>query len=107
MPHRSVISRTALLKEVNLITTEYLHGHVGGCTLLVKHTETWVEPHAIEQGVQRMNDINTEGDCPTMRNIWRPWETNPKQRGETSTRLSTADKTASPLGGALVGEGNT
>lgn len=50
-----------LSRELHLAN---LQGHIGNRALLVKHTETWVERHAIEHDARRTNDTNANGDRP-------------------------------------------
>lgn len=40
------------------------HGHIGSRTLLVKHSGTRVERHALEAGARSPNFINAIGDRP-------------------------------------------
>ena len=45
-----------------------IHGHVGDCAQLVKHSGTRVDlpcPTTAQGKEQRMNDTNTDGDGPT------------------------------------------
>jgi hypothetical protein len=67
------------------------HGHVGDCTQLVDHTrKAWVDAlclTTVQEGKQRTNDINANGDGPT----WIQTATGgdkPQTAGGTPTRDS-------------------
>ena len=44
-------------------TTEDDHGHIGDCTLLAQHTETWVERRASPLGMTYLNGCEDKTMC--------------------------------------------